>query len=67
MIVVTAIADALYQGYIQTENGSIQTLWVLKKCPQKRRREKENRCFLIHFSSKQRTSLHFVQKNILYS
>lgn len=37
------------QGYIQTQNGSVQALWS----PKKSRREKENCCCLIDFSSKQ--------------
>ena len=51
------------KGRIQTKNGSVQTL----RAPQKLKREKDNCCCLINFSSKQWASLCSVQKNILYT
>ena len=40
------IADSINQCQIQTGNSSVQTLWVPKKCPPKRRKPKENCCSL---------------------
>ena len=55
------------QGWIQTEMVVFKHYGCPRKCPQKWRKEKENCCLLINFSSKQWASLCSVQKNTLHS
>ena len=48
LLFLPSLDNVSCRGCIQTENGSVQMLWALKKkCPLKWRHEKENCCFLL--------------------